>query len=66
MIDIFGIICDVIEEVLDIEGILIIFVDIVGVRKIEDVVEKIGVKKILESIERVDFVFFMIELSGIL
>lgn len=64
--DIPGTTRDVIEEVLDIEGIPIILADTAGVRKTEDVVEKIGVKKTLESIEKADLVLFMIESSGIL
>lgn len=64
--DIPGTTRDVIEEVLDIEGVPIILADTAGVRKTEDIVEKIGVKKTLESIERADLVLFMVESSGIL
>ncbi|BCS82467.1 tRNA uridine-5-carboxymethylaminomethyl(34) synthesis GTPase MnmE [Anaerocellum diazotrophicum] len=64
--DIPGTTRDVIEEVLDIEGIPIILADTAGVRKTDDIVEKIGVKKTLESIERSDLVLFMVESSGIL
>lgn len=64
--DIPGTTRDVIEEVLDIEGVPIILADTAGVRKTEDIVEKIGVKKTLESIERADLVLFMVESIGIL
>ncbi|ADQ05758.1 tRNA modification GTPase TrmE [Caldicellulosiruptor owensensis OL] len=64
--DIPGTTRDVIEEVLDIEGIPIILADTAGVRRTEDVVEKIGVERTLKSIERADLVLFMVESSGIL
>jgi len=63
--DIPGTTRDVIEEVLDIEGIPIILVDTAGVRQTEDVVEKIGVERTLKSVERADLVIFMIESDGI-
>jgi len=64
--DIPGTTRDVIEEVLDIEGLPIILADTAGVRRTEDVVEKIGVERTLKSIERADLVLFMVESSGIL
>lgn len=63
--DIPGTTRDVIEEVLDIEGIPIILVDTAGVRQTEDVVEKIGVERTLKSVERADLVLFMVESDGI-
>ncbi|WAM33859.1 tRNA uridine-5-carboxymethylaminomethyl(34) synthesis GTPase MnmE [Caldicellulosiruptor morganii] len=59
--DIPGTTRDVIEEVLDIEGIPVVLVDTAGVRQTEDVVEKIGVQRTLKSVERADLVIFMVE-----
>ncbi|MEZ0537086.1 tRNA uridine-5-carboxymethylaminomethyl(34) synthesis GTPase MnmE [Caldicellulosiruptoraceae bacterium PP1] len=64
--DIPGTTRDVIEEILDIEGIPIVLVDTAGVRETEDVVEKIGVERTLRMVERADLVLFVMEADNIL
>ncbi len=54
---------DVIEEYINIDGIPIKIVDTAGIRKTEDVVEKIGVEKSKEKIDEADLVIFMLDLS---
>lgn len=63
--DIPGTTRDIIEEVLDIEGIPIILVDTAGVRQTEDVVEKMGVERTLRMVDRADLVLFVIEADKI-
>lgn len=62
VIYIFGIIRDIIEEVININGILLLFVDIVGIRNIDDIVENIGVEKLKEFINSVDLIFYVIDI----
>lgn len=60
MIEVVGIIRDVLEEYVNVRGVLLWFVDIVGIRDIEDIVEKIGVecfRKVLSEVDLILFVF---------
>lgn len=61
--DIPGTTRDVIEEFISIEGIPIKIVDTAGIRKSNDVVEKIGVEKSIEKINEADLVILMLDLS---
>jgi tRNA modification GTPase len=51
---------DIVEGKLNIEGILINIIDTAGIRKTEDVVEKIGVTKSLSLIEKASLILFVL------
>lgn len=61
VIDILGIIRDVIEEFVNIKGIFLKIVDIVGIRDIDDIVEKIGVEKFKELFISVDLIVMVLD-----
>ncbi|WP_333887431.1 tRNA uridine-5-carboxymethylaminomethyl(34) synthesis GTPase MnmE [Clostridium sp.] len=61
--DIPGTTRDVIEEFINIDGIPIKIVDTAGIRKSNDLVEKIGVEKSIEKINEADLVILMLDLS---
>jgi tRNA modification GTPase len=61
--DIPGTTRDVIEEFISIDGIPIKIVDTAGIRKSNDVVEKIGVEKSIEKINEADLIILMLDLS---
>lgn len=61
--DIPGTTRDVIEEFISIDGIPIKIVDTAGIRKSNDVVEKIGVEKSIEKINESDLIILMLDLS---
>ncbi len=54
---------DIIEEVININGIPLILVDTAGIRKTEDIVENIGVEKSRELIRNADLVLFVLDNS---
>lgn len=54
---------DIIEEYINIEGIPIRLVDTAGIRETGDVVEKIGVEKTKEYVDKADLVIFMLDAS---
>lgn len=58
--DIPGTTRDIVEGVINIDGILLNIIDTAGIRKTEDYVESIGVKKSLEYIEKADLVLYLI------
>lgn len=59
--DIPGTTRDVIEEYVNIRGIPVRLVDTAGIRETEDLVEKIGVEKSKEYIEKSDLVILMLD-----
>lgn len=59
--DIPGTTRDVIEEYVNIRGIPVRLVDTAGIRETEDIVEKIGVEKSKEYIEKSDLVILMLD-----
>lgn len=58
--DIAGTTRDVVEGTINIDGILLKISDTAGIRKTDDVVEKIGVDKSLKLIEEADLVLIML------
>lgn len=61
--DIPGTTRDIIEEYININGIPVKIVDTAGIRETKDLVEKIGVEKTKEYIDRADLIIFMIDAS---
>ena len=54
---------DIVEGSLVIEGFLFNFLDTAGIRKTKDVVEKIGVEKSIESINKADIVIIVLNIQ---
>lgn len=64
--DIEGTTRDSIEETINIKGIPLVLVDTAGIRKTDDVVESIGVKKSLDFITKADLVLMILDNSKVL
>lgn len=54
---------DIIEEVINLNGIPLVLVDTAGIRKTDDIVENIGVEKSKELIDKADLVLFVVDNS---
>lgn len=54
---------DIIEEIININGIPLVLVDTAGIRKTDDVVENIGVEKSKELLKKADLVLFVLDNS---
>ncbi|MDE6645683.1 MAG: tRNA uridine-5-carboxymethylaminomethyl(34) synthesis GTPase MnmE, partial [Malacoplasma sp.] len=54
---------DLINESVNVDGILLNFIDTAGIRKAKNEIEKIGIKKTLETINESDFIIFLIDSS---
>lgn len=61
--DIAGTTRDTIEESVNIGDLILNITDTAGIRKTEDVIEKIGVEKSLKKIEEVDLVIYILNVS---
>jgi tRNA modification GTPase len=59
--DIAGTTRDTLEEVVNINGIMLNIVDTAGIRETDDVVEKIGVDKALDSVDEADLVLYVVD-----
>lgn len=59
--DIPGTTRDIIEEIINVGGIPLKIIDTAGLRKTDDVVEKIGVERSKESIDKADLILFMVD-----
>ncbi|WP_026487106.1 tRNA uridine-5-carboxymethylaminomethyl(34) synthesis GTPase MnmE [Caldanaerobius polysaccharolyticus] len=62
--DIPGTTRDAIEEYVNIKGVPVKIVDTAGIRSTKDVVEKIGVEKSLEYLNKADLILFVVDASG--
>lgn len=58
--DIAGTTRDIVEGVTSIKGISLNIIDTAGIRKSNDIIEEIGIKKSLEAIDKADLVLFML------
>lgn len=61
--DIEGTTRDIIEESIQIDGVCLNIIDTAGIRNTENVVEKIGVEKAIDCIDRADLVLYVIDSS---
>ncbi|RBP36689.1 tRNA uridine-5-carboxymethylaminomethyl(34) synthesis GTPase MnmE [Garciella nitratireducens] len=61
--DVPGTTRDIIEEYINIRGVPLKIIDTAGIRETEDVVEKIGVDKSRELIEKSDLILFLLDVS---
>jgi tRNA modification GTPase len=59
--DIEGTTRDTLEETINIHGITLNIVDTAGIRKTEDIIEEIGVKKAKENAEKADLVIYVVD-----
>lgn len=61
--DIEGTTRDIIEESIQIDGVCLNIIDTAGIRSTDNVVEKIGVEKAIECIDRADLVLYVVDSS---
>lgn len=54
---------DIIEEYLNIGGVLIRLIDTAGIRETEDIVEKIGVQRTKEAIDKAELIILVVDSS---
>lgn len=59
--DIAGTTRDVIEELVDIDGVPLRLIDTAGIRETEDAVEKIGVERAISYIEKADLILHVLD-----
>jgi tRNA modification GTPase len=59
--DIAGTTRDTLEEVVNINGILLNIIDTAGIRDTNDVVERIGVDKAIDSVDSADLVLYVVD-----
>jgi len=62
--DIAGTTRDVLQEQISLNGLTLNLIDTAGIRQTEDVVEKIGVDKALESADNADLIIYVIDSSN--
>ena len=63
MTDIAGTTRDILEENINLQGISLNIMDTAGIRNTDDVVEKIGVDKARDNIEKADLILYVIDSS---
>ncbi len=61
--DVKGTTRDLVNESVNIDGLLLNFIDTAGIRKAKNEIEKIGIKKTIETISESDFIIFLIDSS---
>ena len=58
--DIEGTTRDIVEGSINLDGLIINFIDTAGIRETEDIIERIGVEKSLSQIEKSDLILFVL------
>ena len=58
--DIEGTTRDIVEGSINLDGLIINFIDTAGIRETDDIIEKIGVEKSLKQIDKSDLVLFVL------
>ncbi len=61
--DIAGTTRDILEEQIQLDGILLNIIDTAGIRKTEDIVEKIGVDRAKQYVDKADLVIYVVDSS---
>lgn len=61
--DVPGTTRDIIEEYYNLGGIPIVLVDTAGIRETKDIVEKMGVEKTKEEIEKADLILYVLDIT---
>lgn len=64
--DIPGTTRDIVEEIVNIDGIILNLFDTAGIRKTEDVVESIGINKAKEKVNESSLIFFILDSTRLL
>ncbi len=64
--DIEGTTRDIVEGSINLEGLIINFIDTAGIRETDDIIEKIGVEKSLKQIDKSDLVLFVLNNNEVL
>lgn len=59
--DIEGTTRDTLEELINIDGITLNIVDTAGIRETDDIVERIGVDKAIDTIEQADLILYIVD-----
>ncbi len=64
--DIPGTTRDIIEESLDINGVLVRILDTAGIRKAKDIIEDIGIKRSIQNMKEADLVLWVMDATRII
>lgn len=64
--DIPGTTRDIVEGTLNLDGVILNIIDTAGIRKTEDMIEKIGVNKSIDLIDKADFIIFVLNNNELL
>lgn len=62
--DIAGTTRDIIEELVNLEGVPLLLLDTAGIRETDDTVEKIGVDRSKRAVDEADLVILVVDISG--
>lgn len=54
---------DTLEETVNLDGMILRIIDTAGIRNTEDIVEKIGVDKAIENMDKADFIIYVVDSS---
>lgn len=54
---------DTLEETVNLDGMILRIIDTAGIHNTEDIVEKIGVDKTIENIDKADFIIYVVDSS---